>query len=258
MPGSRYGNPGVTALAALFRFAVTAFLAIATLASLAAGGGRMVTRPRWFGTLVRRWPYAAIATGVCAIAAAGGVLIFVPHQAGPRPRALAADCGIVTCTATIPPRATASATASPSPSPRPVRSTAAAHVTLSPTASPRTPSAKPTTAPPRPSPSPLHLAPAITVAYSLVQRWSGGLQGRFTIVNHGRTALAGWQVRAVFPGDRINSAWGSGSQISGDTLVLDPSYPPTIPAGASQSMDFTAQGNTTSPATCTLNGAACG
>jgi hypothetical protein len=215
----------------------------------------VVTRRRWLGSLVRRRPYAAIATGACVIAAAGSALIFVPHQAGHRPRVLAADCGIVTCTATIPPRATTSAAARPSPSPQPTHSTVAPHVTRSPP-----PSAKPATAPPRPSPSPSpsHLAPAITVAYSVVQRWSGGLQGRFTIVNHGSTALAGWQVRAVFPGDRINSAWGSGSQISGDTLVLDPSYPPTIPAGATQSMDFTAQGNTTSPATCTLNGAPCG
>jgi hypothetical protein len=219
----------------------------------------MVTRLRWLGSLVRRRPYVAIATGGCVIAAAGGALIFGPHQAGHRPRALAADCGIVTCTATIPPRATASPAASPSPRPRRARSTAAPHAALSPTpSSSRTPSAKPTTAQPRPSPSTPHLAPTITVAYSLVQRWSGGLQGRFTIVNHSSTALAGWQVRAVFPGDRINSAWGSGSQISGDTLVLDPSYPPTIPAGATQSMDFTAQGNTTSPATCTLNGAPCG
>jgi hypothetical protein len=220
----------------------------------------MVTRRRWLGSLVRRRPYAAIATGACVIAAAGSALIFGPHQAGHRPRALAADCGIVTCTATIPPRASTSAAARPSPSPQPTHSTVAPHVTRSPTPSSPTPSAKPTTAPARPSPSPLpsHLAPAITVAYSVVQRWSGGLQGRFTIVNHGSTALAGWQVRAVFPGDRINSAWGSGSQISGDTLVLDPSYPPTIPAGATQSMDFTAQGNTTSPATCTLNSAPCG
>lgn len=82
----------------------------------------MGTRPRWVGSLVRRRPYAAIATGACVIAAAGSALILVPQQAGHRPRALAADCGIVTRTATIPPRSTASAAASPSPSPRPVHS----------------------------------------------------------------------------------------------------------------------------------------
>jgi endoglucanase len=99
--------------------------------------------------------------------------------------------------------------------------------------------------------------PSVTVSYSVVQRWDGGLQGKFTIVNHSSTALAGWEIRAVFPGDQIESAWGSAYQASGDTLVLDPSFPVTVPAGAGQSMNFTAGGTTTSPATCTLNGAAC-
>jgi endoglucanase len=98
----------------------------------------------------------------------------------------------------------------------------------------------------------------VTVAYSLVQRWPGGLQGQFTIVNHGSTALAGWQLRAVFPGDQIDSAWGASSQSGGSTLVMTASYPPAIPPGASQSVDFTAQGSTAAPASCTIDGAPCG
>jgi hypothetical protein len=110
----------------------------------------MVTRRRWLGSLVRRRPYAAIATGACVIAAAGSALIFGPHQAGHRPRALAADCGIVTCTATIPPRASTSAAARPSPS-QPTHSTVAPHVTRSP---PRPP--PPCPPPPRPRSRPPH------------------------------------------------------------------------------------------------------
>ena len=98
------------------------------------------------------------------------------------------------------------------------------------------------------------------MTYSVVQRWDGGFQGQFTIVNHASSALTGWQIRAAFPGDLVDSAWGTGWQISGgDTLVLDaPSYQPTVPPGASQSANFTAQGNTTRPASCTINGLACG
>jgi hypothetical protein len=214
----------------------------------------VVTRAR-LGPLARHRWYAAAGAGACITAAAvGGALILQPGQTAHHPRALAADCGIVTCTATIPPRATASATAARSLSPSPRHATAARRVAHSPGPSPATPA----TAPARIPPSPSHQAPSVSVAYSVVQRWAGGLQGQFTIVNHGSAALTRWEIRAVLPGDQIDSAWGSGSQISGDTLVLVPSYPPSIPAGASQSMDFTAQGNTARPATCTLDGAACG
>jgi chitin-binding protein len=113
---------------------------------------------------------------------------------------------------------------------------------------------------PSPTPPAPRQAPPVTVAYSVVQRWDGGFQGQFTIVNHASTALTGWQIRAAFPGDLVDSAWGAGWQISGGgTLVLDaPSYQPTVPPGASQSANFTAQGNTTSPVNCTIDGLACG
>ena len=98
------------------------------------------------------------------------------------------------------------------------------------------------------------------MTYSVVQRWDGGFQGQFTIVNHAGTALTGWQIRAAFPGDLVDTAWGARWQISGGgTLVLDPpSYQLAVPPGASQAANFTASGNTTSPASCTINGLACG
>ncbi len=214
----------------------------------------MVIRGRWFDSLGgHRW-YLAIATTACVAAAIGGAAIFLPHRTGHRPRALAADCGIVTCTATIPP----SAIASPSLRPQPTPSAAAPAINFS--ATPSATSAPPATLRaqrPPPTTAPVRQVPAVTVSYALVQRWDGGFQGQFTIVNHGSTALAGWELRAVFPGDQIDSAWGSAYQASGDTLVLDPSFPATVPAGTSQSMNFTAGGNTTSPGGCTLNGAAC-
>jgi hypothetical protein len=93
----------------------------------------------------------------------------------------------------------------------------------------------------------------------VVQRWDDGFQGQFTIVNHASTAVTGWQIRATFPGDLVESAWGAVWQVNAAALVLDaPAYQETIPSGASQSANFTAQGNTTSPATCAIDGRACG
>ncbi len=207
-----------------------------------------MTRAPWLGVLAQHRWFWGIGTGAGLAAAAGVVLIFLPHHGGHRPRAVAVNCGIVTCTATLP----------VSPSPRP---------SVSP--SPR-PSATPPSPSPRmsataimarsPTPAAPRRAPPVTVAYSVVQRWDGGFQGQFTIVNHASTALTGWQIRAAFPGDLVDSAWGAGWQTSGgDTLVLDaPSYQPTIPPGASQSANFTAQGNTTSPVSCSIDGLACG
>src|ERR1017187_3949416 len=65
------------------RFASIATLALATLASLpGTGGGPLVTRARWLGSLAQRRWSVGIGTGPCLAAAAGGVLIFIPHQAG--------------------------------------------------------------------------------------------------------------------------------------------------------------------------------
>jgi hypothetical protein len=204
---------------------------------------------KWLGWLARHWRYTAIGTATCAAAAVSGVLILMPHQAGPGPRVVADNCGIVTCTATLPPPASAGAT--PIPPSTPPAATFRASPSLR-------PSATAVAAPPPPSAAP-RPAPSVTVTYAVVQRWDGGFQGQFTIVNHTSVALTGWQISATFPGDLVDSVWGASGQADGDRLVLDaPSYQPTIPPGASQSAHFTAQGNETSPASCAIDGAACG
>lgn len=212
-----------------------------------------MTRARWLGSLAQRRWYVGIGTGACLAAAVGVVLIFIPHQAGHSPRGLAVNCGIVTCTATLPPAGSASATPGS-------RTTRSARSALTPQVSPSPRMSATAVIAPSPTPPAPRQAPRVTVAYSVVQRWDGGFQGQFTIVNHASTALTGWQISAAFPGDLVDSAWGAGWQISGGgTLVLDaPSYQPTVPPGASQSANFTAQGNTTSPVKCTIDGLACG
>jgi len=106
--------------------------------------------------------------------------------------------------------------------------------------------------------SPTPPASTVSVSYTLIQQWDGGFEGEFTIVNKGSTAINGWQLSAVLPGDQTESAWDASFQTDGDILVMNPpSYQMTISPGASLNEEFTAQGSTTSPADCTFNGAAC-
>jgi Cellulose binding domain len=92
----------------------------------------------------------------------------------------------------------------------------------------------------------------------VVQRWPGGFQGQFTIVNNGTAPINGWELRAALPFDRIDTVWDAVFHTVGDTLVLDPpSYQVTIAPGGSLTENFTARGNWTKPTSCTFNGAAC-
>lgn len=77
-------------------------------------------------------------------------------------------------------------------------------------------------------------------------------------MNHGTTAINGWELSVVLPGDRINTVWDAMYHTAGDTQIMDPpSYQMTIPPGGSLPEHFVAQGSTTSPAGCTFDGMAC-
>jgi hypothetical protein len=96
------------------------------------------------------------------------------------------------------------------------------------------------------------------VSYAVDQRWPGGFQGQFTIVNNGSAPLAGWVLAAVLPGDRIDSVWSADYTTDGTTLTLTPApYQPVIPPGGTQSAFFTASGNTPAPTGCLFNNRAC-
>lgn len=112
------------------------------------------------------------------------------------------------------------------------------------------------------SSSPTHSStpakPSVTVTYSVTKQWAGGFQGQFTIVNHGTTAVSGWELSAVLPGDRVSRVWDATYHMAGDTLIMDPpSYQVTIPSGDSLAESFVARGTTTRPEGCTFNGIAC-
>jgi hypothetical protein len=63
----------------------------------------------------------------------------------------------------------------------------------------------------------------------------------------------------ALPGDHVDTVWNAVWQQegSGDVVLAPASYDEVLGPGASTSVNFVAQGGTTQPASCTLNGSAC-
>jgi hypothetical protein len=218
--------------------------------------------------LVRyRWHAVLLAGAGAAALAAWAVLMVNGHDG----RLVASDCGLVSCSAALPGSTSASAapegsprgrvTARPSPAHRKAPAAHAPSAIPSPSATPsRThPASRPSpAASPTPSASPTPTQVNATVSYTVDQRWPGGFQGHFTIVNNGTAPLTGWALTATLPGDQINSVWSASYTMNGDQLTLTaPSSQPSIAAGASQSAYFTASGRTAKPTGCIFNSQVC-
>jgi hypothetical protein len=218
-----------------------------------------------------RW-YAALPAGAGALLLAAGVfLLTTGHHARP----LAAGCGLVNCSASLPPAVVAAhAQGGPSGRPAATRPAAGRPVAAGPPRMRLRARSAPTTAPqagatsapapaatssPAPSAPPSPPAGAATVTYALDQRWPGGFMGHFTIVNNGSAPVSGWVLAAALPGDHIDSVWNASYRSDGTTLTLTPApWLPDIPPGASQSAYFTASGTTAWPTACTFNSQSCG
>jgi hypothetical protein len=129
-----------------------------------------------------------------------------------------------------------------------------------------TPSPSPSVTPsrtPTPSPSPTSSgSAACSVAYSLVNSWSGGFQAQAVITNTGSSPVNGWTLAWTFPGDqKISSLWNGTYSQSGESVrVANASYNGTIPARGTVTVGFTGTftSSNTAPSSFTLNGAACG
>jgi hypothetical protein len=118
----------------------------------------------------------------------------------------------------------------------------------------------PVSASPRPTSTPTAspTQKAFKVGYTVVRQHPHSFQGQFTIVNDGSTAINGWELVVVLPGDDIRSVSGASFHISGDTVYIDPSGSDrSIAPGATVTENFTAHGSTTTLAGCTFNGSAC-
>ena len=129
--------------------------------------------------------------------------------------------------------------------------------TPSPVPAPTTPSPSPSPTTPSPSPS-AAASPDVTVSYSTSPHHRDGFFGHLTIENLGTAPVSGWQLVLTLPGDDVDWVWNAQWQLSGDTLTLTPANSgDVIEPGASVSVNFSANGDTTAPTSCTFNGAAC-
>jgi len=206
------------------------------------------TQQDWYLALARyRW-YVAVSAGAGAMALASGVILLLPHQPG---RAMTADARRVPgVTRSRPASRPSQPVASPAPD-------AHAHPTATPAASTPGP-AQSATAPVATTPA--SSAPGfVAVTFRLVQQWSGGIIGKYTIANESNAVLSGWQFTATFPGDQVQFVIGAADpDLGSDVLVLEPaSAGAQLAPGGRVSVVFFAAGQTASPATCSFNGTAC-
>jgi cellulase/cellobiase CelA1 len=227
---------------------------------------RPFSRPLWY-------PVAGAAAALALLA--GGAMTLLTISRGPQARPLAADCGLVTCGASLPPAVTGPAvpsTAAHSTARAHRRHRAARRRVLAPEAHSRL---RPPALPGRPSHR-RHLRPAhpggpapaaVTVIYAVdgTDPWHRGFRAHLTIVNHGTTPVAGWTVRVSLPGDQVDWAGYPGGwdpfanwQFSGDTLALNAvSGGETLAPGATEIVPIAAQGSNTVPGGCRFDGSAC-
>jgi chitinase len=97
-----------------------------------------------------------------------------------------------------------------------------------------------------------------TAAFTKVQDWGTGWEGKYTITN-GPTAITTWRLEFDLPtGTTITSNWDSVRSGSGNHVIFgNASWNGSLGAGASISFGFNGAGPGT-PANCTVNGQACG
>jgi endoglucanase len=117
------------------------------------------------------------------------------------------------------------------------------------------PTATPTATPTSPVPT-----GACTATVRIDNAWQGGFQATVTVRNTGTAAVSPWTARWVLPaGATLQSGWNATVTQSGVTVTAAaPSWAPSVAAGGSVSVGFTANGpSTPSPSAITLNGVAC-
>ncbi|MGN9809719.1 cellulase family glycosylhydrolase [Micromonospora sp. BQ11] len=118
-----------------------------------------------------------------------------------------------------------------------------------------------TPTPTTPGPTPTTPAPTggCTATYKQVNAWQGGFQGELTVKNTGTGTLNPWSVTWTWPaGVTLASGWNATVTQSGTTVTAAaPSWAPSLAAGASVTVGFTANGAASTPGSVKLNGTAC-
>jgi len=204
-----------------------------------------ISQQDWYQSAARyRW-YVAISAGAGAMALASGVILLLPHQSG---RAVDADSRSATGA-----RPASTAPSQPVASPSP-------DVNAHP-ATPAPSTAMPTMAATVPvsTTSPGAAPGFVAVTFRLVEHWSGGIIGKYTIANESNVELSGWRFTATFPGDQVQFVIGAADpDLGSDVLVLEPAAAGTALApGGRVSVIFFAAGSTGSPVACSFDETAC-
>ncbi|MEZ0110586.1 O-glycosyl hydrolase [Catenulispora sp. EB89] len=99
------------------------------------------------------------------------------------------------------------------------------------------------------------------VDYARTNEWPGGFTANVTITDTGTTGINGWTLTWTFPGDqKITNAWSATTTQNGAAVTAtNAAYNGSIAPGANTSFGFqgTFTSNDSSPASFTVNGAAC-
>jgi endo-1,4-beta-xylanase len=121
----------------------------------------------------------------------------------------------------------------------------------------------PPTSPPPTSPSATASTPASGTCQvsDAINAWNNGLTANITVTNNSGTAINGWSLAFTLPsGQSLVSAWNATiTPASGAVTATNLGYNASIPAGGTVSFGFQVShtGNTSAPASFTLNGTAC-
>jgi len=206
-----------------------------------------VTGPTWQATIPAgtTWDVGYTANGSGAVPAnclLDGVACTVGTGSGPP-----------TTTTTAPPSTTTTTTR-----PRPLRTTTRPPATTTTTTAPH-PTTTTTTVP---------ATGKVTVTYTVTNQWSGGLQANLAIANGSSAALgtptSPWTLSFTLPASAatVTSLWDGTlrSTTAGGTTtytVTGPSWQPTIPAGTTWDVGYTANGSGATPSGGKLDGVAC-
>lgn len=115
--------------------------------------------------------------------------------------------------------------------------------------------------PPASPPGPSSPAPtgACTVSYHQDNAWQGGFQGSMTVRNTGGATINPWSASWTWPGGvTLSNGWNATVSQTGTTVTATaPSHNPSLAAGASVTIGFTANGTATAPAAVRLGSATC-
>ncbi|MDQ0364367.1 cellulase family glycosylhydrolase [Catenuloplanes indicus] len=101
-------------------------------------------------------------------------------------------------------------------------------------------------------------ASAAVAQFAVVNSWSGGYEGRFTVTNNTSSPVTSWRVQFDLPsGTSISNSWNAQQSVSGNRYTFaNAAWNGSLAAGASTTFGFTVNGTGT-PSGCTIDGVSC-